>query len=144
MGSLMGGLSVLAIPLCASKVPEESLSHLPQFSSLTVAQLKDELRARGLKVGGVKAELIQRLSEVGSPGDTGSSPPPKTKKPGSSETGGLEAAEGAELTDDGGSLPPAALEAIVTRLSGKLKLERWRVAGAVKLFEEENTLPFIA
>jgi hypothetical protein len=33
------------------------------WASLTVAKLKDELRSRGLKVGGKKAELIQRLEE---------------------------------------------------------------------------------
>ena len=31
------------------------------FESMTVAQLKDVLRSRGLKVGGRKAELIERL-----------------------------------------------------------------------------------
>lgn len=33
------------------------------YSSLTVAALKDELRSRGLKVGGKKLELIERLQE---------------------------------------------------------------------------------
>lgn len=33
----------------------------PDFSNMTVAQLKDELRSRGLKVSGKKAELIARL-----------------------------------------------------------------------------------
>ena len=33
------------------------------WASLTVAKLKDELRSRGLKVGGKKAELVQRLEE---------------------------------------------------------------------------------
>jgi hypothetical protein len=33
------------------------------FSSMTVAQLKDELRARGLPLKGKKAELIARLEE---------------------------------------------------------------------------------
>ena len=33
------------------------------WASLTVAKLKDELRSRGLKVGGKKAELIERLQE---------------------------------------------------------------------------------
>jgi hypothetical protein len=32
------------------------------FESMTVAQLKDELKARGLKVGGKKSELIERLA----------------------------------------------------------------------------------
>ena len=33
------------------------------WASLTVVKLKDELRSRGLKVGGKKAELVQRLQE---------------------------------------------------------------------------------
>ena len=33
------------------------------FESLTVPELKDELRSRGLKVGGKKGELIERLGE---------------------------------------------------------------------------------
>ena len=35
----------------------------PDYSSMTVAQLKDILRSKGLKVGGKKAELIARLEE---------------------------------------------------------------------------------
>ena len=31
------------------------------YAKMTVAQLKDELRGRGLKVSGRKAELIERL-----------------------------------------------------------------------------------
>jgi len=34
------------------------------LNSMTVAQLKEELRRRGLKVGGKKAELIDRLSSA--------------------------------------------------------------------------------
>jgi len=33
------------------------------YSSMTVAELKDILRSKGLKVGGKKAELIERLEE---------------------------------------------------------------------------------
>ena len=33
------------------------------YESMTVAQLKDLLRERGLKVGGKKSELIERLSD---------------------------------------------------------------------------------
>ena len=36
-------------------------SYIMDFSKLTVVQLKDELRSRGLKLGGKKAELIARL-----------------------------------------------------------------------------------
>ena len=34
-----------------------------EYESMTVAELKEILKARGLKVGGKKAELIQRLAE---------------------------------------------------------------------------------
>ena len=34
------------------------------YSSMTVTQLKDELRSRGLKVSGKKAELIERLESA--------------------------------------------------------------------------------
>ena len=34
------------------------------WSSRKVPELKDELRARGLKVGGKKAELVARLAEA--------------------------------------------------------------------------------
>jgi hypothetical protein len=33
------------------------------FSSMTIAQLKDELRSRGLPLNGKKADLIARLEE---------------------------------------------------------------------------------
>ena len=35
----------------------------PDYSSMNVSELKQELRARGLRVGGTKAELLQRLME---------------------------------------------------------------------------------
>ena len=35
----------------------------PDYSSMSVSELKQELRARGLRVGGTKAELLQRLME---------------------------------------------------------------------------------
>ena len=34
------------------------------LNKMTVAQLKAELKAKGLKVGGKKAELIERLLEA--------------------------------------------------------------------------------
>lgn len=42
---------------------------MADYSSLTVAQLKDELRSRNLTVGGRKAELVERLvASDGQPG----------------------------------------------------------------------------
>ena len=37
----------------------------PDFTGMTVAQLKQECKSRGLKVSGKKAELIERLQESG-------------------------------------------------------------------------------
>lgn len=42
------------------------------YDSMTVAQLKDLLRERGLKVGGKKSELIERLSYNGTDSETAS------------------------------------------------------------------------
>ena len=41
--------------------PPASLSSDVDYSEMTVAELKDLLRDRGLKVGGKKSELIERL-----------------------------------------------------------------------------------
>ncbi|KAL9187944.1 hypothetical protein ACHAXT_006322 [Thalassiosira profunda] len=54
-------------PPPAAKVGEDAINGLDEaaadvdYSKMTVAQLKDELRSKGLKVGGKKAELIERL-----------------------------------------------------------------------------------
>jgi hypothetical protein len=45
-----------SLPLVAAKVPSP-----PPLQSLTTAQLKELLRQRGLKLSGVKAELLERL-----------------------------------------------------------------------------------
>ena len=37
---------------------------LRDISSMTVPQLKDELRERGIKCGGKKGELLQRLTDA--------------------------------------------------------------------------------
>ena len=41
-----------------------SVSAIVDFEAMTVAQLKEELKARGLKVGGKKSELIDRLAAL--------------------------------------------------------------------------------
>ena len=50
------------------------------LNSLTIPLLKDELRQRGLKVSGKKAELIQRLREAGA-GSGGAPVPAKKVQP---------------------------------------------------------------
>jgi hypothetical protein len=42
----------------------ESVSAMVDFEDMTVAQLREELKARGLKVGGKKSELIERLAAL--------------------------------------------------------------------------------
>eukprot|EP00958_Prasinococcus_capsulatus_P002100 scaffold194_cov329-Prasinococcus_capsulatus_cf.AAC.4 len=43
------------------EVDAERLAFIQSLNTMTVAQLKEHLRARKLKLGGAKAELIQRL-----------------------------------------------------------------------------------
>ena len=50
-------------------------SDAPDFESMTVAQLKEQLKAAGLPVSGKKAELIQRLTE--GPSSIASEPEPE-------------------------------------------------------------------
>jgi len=44
-------------------VSEEEVAPAPVYSKWIVAQLKEELNARGLNIQGRKAELIQRLEQ---------------------------------------------------------------------------------
>ena len=53
-----------------SVVPD---SGTPDFESMTVAQLKEQLKAAGLPVSGKKADLIQRLTE----GSSSTAPEPE-------------------------------------------------------------------
>jgi hypothetical protein len=48
-------------PEVVEQVTKESSN--TDYSSMTVAELKDILRSKGLKVGGKKSELIERLEE---------------------------------------------------------------------------------
>ena len=109
------------------------------WSSMTVVELKAELRERGLKVGGKKADLIERLGGSTSAAATSDA---STVAPDSS-------AEEAEMPDKGGavdvsSLSADAQETIVNKCATLLKMERWRVAGAIALFNEGSTMPFVA
>ena len=48
-----------------SKFPSATTTEaMPDFESMTVAELKEELKLRGLKVGGKKSELINRLLQA--------------------------------------------------------------------------------
>jgi len=64
------------------------------FDALTVAELKEALRERGLPVSGRKADLIERLTSADSPFSATSS---------SASTSGLDASEAA--------VPPSAVQA---------------------------------
>lgn len=63
-------------PVKKIAVEEPAPADVPDLSSLTVAQLKEQLKAKGMKVGGTKAQLIERLSVEGAP-----SPPSAPKSP---------------------------------------------------------------
>jgi hypothetical protein len=43
---------------------EAATKTITDFASMTVAQLKTELKNRGLPVGGKKADLLERLKEI--------------------------------------------------------------------------------
>ena len=48
-------------PAAAEEAADASDADAPDYASMTVAELKDELKAKGLPVSGKKAELIERL-----------------------------------------------------------------------------------
>mmetsp|Transcript_10090 Transcript_10090/g.18163 ORF Transcript_10090/g.18163 Transcript_10090/m.18163 type:complete len:782 (-) Transcript_10090:237-2582(-) len=51
-------------PINGGEVEEAAAPASVDYSKMTVAQLKDELRSKGLKVGGKKAELVERLETL--------------------------------------------------------------------------------
>ena len=95
---------------------------------MTVVALKAVLKERGLKVSGKKDELIERLGGDSSPDAEADSAP----------------SEGSRGSIDTSSLSAAAQETIVIKCASLLAMERWRVAGAIALFNEGCTLPFVA
>lgn len=105
---------------------------------MTVVELKAELKARGLKVSGKKAELIERLSGTGSAAATSIAPDASWSS--SSESNEPESGGAVDVS----SLSAEAQETIVTKCATLLKMERWRVAGAIALFDEGSTMPFVA
>ena len=76
------------------------------LNSLTVVQLKEKLREAGLKVGGRKAELIERLAAGVAP-TPASQPPPPTKAQNTIPFTAIPFSGGATTP----SFPPIAVEA---------------------------------
>lgn len=134
------------------------------WSSMTVVELKAALKERSLKVSGKKADLIERLE-----GGSGSGTAPATvsaalaaarptaeARPAAAALGRAEeeaprpghdaAGQGADAAAivDASALSAEAKEAIITRCANQLGLGRERVAGAIALFDEGNTMPFVA
>ena len=61
---LLNSVADKVLDSCAGGAAAPAAQPTPtDWKSLTVAKLKDELRARGLKVGGKKKELVRRLAE---------------------------------------------------------------------------------
>ena len=132
---------------------------------MTVVELKAALKERSLKVSGKKADLIERLE--GSSGGSGSGTAPATvsaalaaarptaeARPAVAALGRAEeeepragydaAGQGADAAIDASALSAEAKQAIITRCANQLGLGRERVAGAIALFDEGNTMPFVA
>ncbi|HII19469.1 MAG TPA: hypothetical protein HA311_08925 [Candidatus Poseidoniaceae archaeon] len=48
----------------SEEAADTSDADAPDYASMTVAELKDELKAKGLPVSGKKAELVERLQSA--------------------------------------------------------------------------------
>ena len=53
-----------AAPAEVEEAADTSDADAPDYASMTVAELKDELKAKGLPVSGKKAELVERLQSA--------------------------------------------------------------------------------
>ena len=110
---------------------------------MTVVELKAELKERGLKVSGKKAELIERLG-----GSSSVAPDASPFAADREEKADVRSSEYSEPESRGAvdvsELPTEALETIISKCASLLKMERWRVAGAITLFNEGSTMPFVA
>ena len=144
---------VRAHPLCSAA-----------WSSMTVVELKAALKERSLKVSGKKADLVERLGGSSGSSDTAQATvsaalaaarPRAEARPAAVALGraekeeprpGYDAGQGADAAAivDASALSAEAKEAIITRCANQLGLGRERVAGAISLFDEGNTMPFVA
>ena len=127
---------------------------------MTVVELKAALKERGLKVSGKKADLIERLTDA-----TATAPvsaalaaarPTAEARPAAAALGRAEeedprsgrdsAGQGADAAAivDASALSAEAKEVIITKCVNELGLARERIAGAIALFDEGNTMPFVA
>lgn len=59
-----GGLPIAAPPDVGGEAAGEEVGEGREWASMTVVALKEELRKRGLKVSGRKAELVERLLQA--------------------------------------------------------------------------------
>ena len=129
---------------------------------MTVVELKAALKERGLKVSGKKADLIERLTDGSG---TATAPvsaalaaarPTAEARPAAAALGRAEeeeprsgrdsAGQGADAAAivDASALSAEAKEVIITKCVNQLGLARERIAGAIALFDEGNTMPFVA
>jgi hypothetical protein len=115
---------------------------------MTVVELKAELKERGLKVSGKKAELIERLSgssSMAAPSITSDASPATAHRTAKADVSYSEHDEPeGRGTVDASSLSAEAQETIIRKCATLLQMERWRVAGAIALFDDGSTMPFIA
>ena len=118
------------------------------FSAMSVPQLKEELRQRGLKVSGVKAELLGRLMVDGNGADSDIrplAPDMVDRNDAESESDIRPPVKEArsfippsklffvpDEESDNKALPADVAEAIISDIAVELNFERWRVAGAVR------------
>jgi len=72
-------LPLLAVPCLTWRGSPQLCSS--ELSSLKVVELKEQLRAAGLRVSGNKKELVARLTNAGSAGDDGAEDAPLGRAP---------------------------------------------------------------
>ena len=109
---------------------------------MTVVELKAALKERGLKVSGKKADLIERLTDASGTGTPVSAALAAARPTAEARPAG-QGADAAAIVD-ASALSAEAKEVIITKCVNELGLARERIAGAIALFDEGNTMPFVA